>query len=312
MRVSRNRPGSKLSQASVVTIGNFDGVHLGHRRLIDKVNELAGERDARAVVTFEPLPLAFFNPDNAPARLSSPIGRVRLLESAGADLVWMLRFDSALASLSPRDFVRLALVESLGARHVVTGDDFRFGHKREGDLRLLASLGGEYGFVSHVVETLEQDGERVSSGAIRQALAADDFEKAARMLGRPWAIRGRVLEGQQLGRRLGYPTANILIRALPCPIGGVFAVRARVAGDTWCPGVANLGNRPMVAGEDTLLEVHLFDFDGDLYGKKMEVQFVAKLRNEERFATMDDMVVQMKMDEARARERLGVPDTRAD
>lgn len=304
MRVSRNRPGTKLSSSSVVTIGNFDGVHLGHQRLLRQCGQLAGESDDRVVVTFEPLPLAFFNPDGAPERLTPPVGRVRLLENAGVNLVWMMRFDSALAALSPGEFVRLALVESLGARHVVTGDDFRFGHRREGDIEMLKSLGEQYGFESHVAETLIQDGQRVSSGAVRDALARDDFEKAARMLGRPFSINGRVLRGQQLGRKLGFPTANIKIRALPCPIHGVFAVRARVEGGLWRNGVANLGHRPMVVGEDLLLEVHLFDFEGDVYGQKMEVQFVAKLRDEERFATMDDMVRQMKKDETRARAML--------
>ena len=302
MRVSRNRPGIKLSRSSVVTIGNFDGVHLGHRRLLDQCGMLAEGSDDRVVVTFEPLPLAFFSADSAPARLSTPIERVRLLEQAGANLAWLLRFDAALAGMSPQDFVRTVLVDSLGARHVVTGDDFRFGHKREGDIQLLRSLGEQHGFESHVAETLVQEGERVSSGAVRKALAADDFEKAARMLGRTWSITGRVMRGQQLGRKLGFPTANIKIRALPCPVHGVFAVRARTPGDAWREGIANLGYRPMVGGEDLLLEVHVLDFDGDLYGQRMEVQFVAKLRNEERFATMDDMVLQMKNDETRARE----------
>ncbi|HKJ18976.1 MAG TPA: bifunctional riboflavin kinase/FAD synthetase [Xanthomonadales bacterium] len=306
MRVSRNRPGTFLSDASVVTIGNYDGVHLGHQRLIDLCRSLAGPNGNVAVVTFEPLPLAFFGPQSAPARLTSPIERVRLLDEVGVDLVWMQRFDAKLASMEPQDFIRLALVESLGARHVVTGDDFRFGHKRAGDLEMLAALGAQYGFESHVASTLTQDGQRVSSGAIREALANSDFETAARMLGRSYTIRGRVLKGQQLGRRLGYPTANLKITALPSPLNGVFAVRARVMGDVWREGVANLGVRPMVEGEDFLLEVHLFDFEGDLYGRKLEVEFVAKLRDEARFETMADMVGQMKLDEAQARKRLGL------
>jgi riboflavin kinase/FMN adenylyltransferase len=220
----------------------------------------------------------------------------------------MLRFDQALAQLSPEDFVRQALVQSLGVRHVVTGDDFRFGYRREGDLKMLGALGARHGFESHVVDTLFQGGQRVSSGAVRESLAEGDFEAAARMLGRPFALTGRVLRGQQLGRRLGYPTANIKIRALPCPLHGVFAVKARVPGDArgdvWRPGVANLGLRPMVDGDDFLLEVHFFDFEAELYGQRLEVQFVAKLRDEARFETMDDMVGQMKEDESRARKIL--------
>ena len=304
MRVSRNRPGVSLARSSVVTIGSFDGVHLGHRALLDRCRSLSSPDDTRTVVTFEPLPRAFFYPHNAPPRLSSPAERIRLLKEAGVNLVWMMRFDQALARLAPEDFVRRVLVDSLGARHVVTGGDFRFGHKREGDLKMLATLGERYNFESHVVETLLQDGQRVSSGAVREALAAGDLEAAARMLGRPYGISGRVLRGQQLGRQLGYPTANLKIRAFPCPLHGIFAVRVRLAGGVWQPGVANLGWRPMVDGEDLLLEVHLFDFEADLYGRRLEAQFVAKLRDETRFPTIDDMVRQMKNDESRAREML--------
>ncbi len=293
-----------MLRSSVVTIGNYDGVHLGHQSLVKICRSLAGPDGQVVVVTFEPLPLAFFASDSAPARLSSPVERIRLLDGLGVDLVWMLRFDSELATLSPQDFVRQALVESLGAQHVVTGDDFRFGHRREGDLETLANLGRQHGFEAHVAPTLMQEGLRVSSGAIREALASSDFDKAAGMLGRCYSMRGRVLRGQQLGRRLGFPTANIKIRALPSPLHGVFAVQARTMDGRWQPGVANLGVRPMVAGEDFLLEVHLFDFEGDLYGRRLEVRFVAKLRDEARFATMTDMVEQMKIDEARARQLL--------
>lgn len=306
MRVSRNKPGTTLLRSSVVTIGNYDGVHLGHQSLLEQCRELAGSDGDVAVITFEPLPLAFFSPENAPARLTSPLERLRLLEQAGVNLAWLMRFDAELAALPPRDFVRLALVESLGVKHVVTGDDFRFGHRREGDLEMLAALGRQHGFKSHVAPTLMQGGERVSSGVIRKALAESDFDKAARMLGREFSIRGRVSRGQQLGRKLGYPTANVRVSALPCPLQGVFAVRARVMGDTWRPGVANLGRRPMVEGEDFLLEVHLFDFNESLYGHRLEVQFVAKLRDEAHFETMQDMVGQMNIDEAQAREKLGL------
>lgn len=309
MRVSRQRPGSDpervLASSSVVTIGNFDGVHLGHRALIRHCDALTAEGDALTVVTFEPLPRAHFDPDNAPPRLSPPADRLRLLEQAGVDLTWMMRFDQALAQVSAQEFVLQVLVNALGARHVVTGDDFRFGHKRTGDLNLMRRLGERHGFEAHVVPTVELEGQRVSSGAVRDALAADEFERAAKMLGRPFAIFGPVLRGRQLGRELGYPTANVRIRAMPCPIQGIFAVRARVAGDVWRPGVSSLGWRPMVAGEEMLLEVHFFDFEGDLYGRRLEVQFVAKLRDEAHFDTLDDMVRQMKDDESRARELLG-------
>lgn len=309
MRVARNRPGAgqgaPLARSSVVTIGNFDGVHLGHQALIDRCRSLGNPGDSLVVVTFEPLPRAFFDPEHAPPRLSSPVGRLRLLLEAGIDLVWMMRFDAELAGVGAEDFVRRVLVEALGARYVVTGADFRFGHRREGDLKLLRALGERYGFESEVVETLKLDGQRVSSGAVREALAGGEFAAAASLLGRPFAISGHVFRGRGLGRKLGYPTANLKIRALPSPLQGIFAVRARVAGDVWRPAVASLGSRPMFGGEEMLLEVHFFDFDEDLYGRRLEAQFVAKLRDEAHFATIDELVREMKNDEAQARGILG-------
>ncbi len=301
MRVCRDRPVVRLSRSSVVTIGNFDGVHRGHRALIDRCRSLQGSGDDLAVVTFEPLPLAFFRPDEPPSRLSSPAERIRLLREAGAGLVWILRFDRRLAEVGAEEFVSDVLVESLGARHVVMGDDFRFGHKRQGDLALMRRLGARHGFEAHVADTVTLDGQRISSGAIREALARSDFAHATRLLGRPYAITGRVLRGRQLGRRLGYPTANVAVRALPSPVLGVFAVRARVADGAWRAGVANLGRRPAVGGEELLLEVHFFDYGPDLYGQRLETQFVAKLRDEAHFDTMEELVRQMKKDEARAR-----------
>lgn len=301
MRVCRDRPVASLSRSSVVTIGNFDGVHLGHRALIDQCGSLKSDADDLAVVTFEPLPRAFFDPDNAPPRLSSPGEKIRLLDDAGAELVWMLRFDHRTAGIGAVEFVEDVLVRSLGARHVVTGDDFRFGHKREGDLELLSTLGEQHGFQAHVAKTVMLDGQRISSGAVREALADSEFARAAALLGRWYSIKGRVMRGQQLGRKLGYPTANVAIRARPSPVQGVFAVLARVKGEAWRPGVANLGWRPAVGGEDLLLEVHFFDFEGNLYGRRLETRFVAKLRDEAHFETMQDMVAQMKKDEQQAR-----------
>lgn len=323
MRVCRNRPvarsesgtgpgqehaaagATRLARSSVVTIGNFDGVHLGHRALIDRCEALRKEGDALVVVTFEPLPRAFFNPANAPARITPPADRLRMLERAGADLVWQMRFDRQFAALEAEAFVTRVLVDALGARHVVTGDDFRFGRGRKGDLALMTALGEQYGFRSHVVDTVTLNGQRISSGAVRAALAASDFEGAEAMLGRPFTMSGPVQRGQELGRKLGYPTANVRVRAHPCPIAGVFAVEARVSEDLWRPGVASLGWRPTVGGEDMLLEVHFFDFQANLYGQRMETRFVAKLRDEAQFDTIDQMVIQMRRDEAQAREILG-------
>lgn len=282
-------------------------MHLGHRALINHCSSLLAQGDDLAVVTFEPLPKAFFAPEHAPARLSPPGEKLKLLEEAGVDLVWQMRFDLALAVLEPRAFVELVLVKGLAARHVVTGDDFRFGRDRAGNLAQLRQLGGKFGFETHVVEGLHMDGQRVSSGTIRQALAAGDFALAARLLGRPYRMSGRVSRGQQLGRKLGYPTANLRVKALPSPVEGIFAVRARVPGDTWRPAVASLGWRPTVGGEDLLLEVHFFDYDASLYGQRLEVEFVAKLRDESHFRHIDGLVEQMKRDEEEARAILGAP-----
>lgn len=305
MRVSRKRPGAALVPSSVVTIGGFDGVHLGHDALIERCQALKSGGDKVTVVTFEPLPRAFFDPAHAPPRLSSPVDKLRLLRRAGVDFTWMMRFDASLARVSSVEFAERVLVRGLGARQVVTGVDFRFGHRREGDLDLMRRLGERHGFAVSVVDTVTVAGRRVSSGNIRAALAGGELELAAAMLGRPYTMCGRVLRGQQLGRRLGYPTANLKVRNLPCPLQGIFAAEARVAGEGWKPAVASLGRRPAVGGEDLLLEVHFFDVDEVFYGRWLEVRFVAKLRDESHFENIDELIRQMKRDEAEARTILG-------
>lgn len=311
MRLKRNRPGVPGSQPycrSVVTIGNFDGVHLGHQALVDCARQRTLPGEQLAVVTFEPLPQAFFRPEQAPARLSTVRQKLALLSGMGVELCWMMRFDQALSRLSPEEFVRQVLVDGLAARHVVVGEDFRFGHKRAGNLDLLTSLGQKAGFSVETVTAVLLAGERISSTAIRQSLAESDFSKAATMLGRPFRMDGHVVVGQQLGRKLGYPTANLRVKAQPCPIHGIFAVYARncelKGRQAWLPGVASLGRRPTVGGEELLLEVHLFDFAASLYGQRLQVEFVAKLRDESHFANVDTMRVQMQRDENEARKIL--------
>ena len=312
MRVIRNRPewGDRaFSPAnSVVAIGNFDGVHLGHRALIDRCKALAGPGDLAAVLTFEPLPLTFFRPEIAPARLSTVYQKLDLLQSAGIDLTWMMRFDEKLAGLTARAFVETALVDRMQAKAVVVGEDFRFGRGKNGDVSLLRKLGREFGFEVEAVPDVMCRGERISSSIIRSRLAEGDFESAAEFLGRPFRMEGHVCRGAGLGRKLGYPTANLAIRAEPSPLGGVLAAFSRVAGGPWLPSVTNLGRRPAVGGKEPLLEVHFFDFDEDIYGQRLEVQFVAKLRDELDFDTLDELVGQMKRDEQRARELLAVAD----
>jgi riboflavin kinase / FMN adenylyltransferase len=327
MRVIRNRPGpapgagrAKRGQQSpggrhspngaVVAIGNFDGLHLGHVALIGRCQRLAagagasgggGNRLAVAVATFEPLPQAFFRPQQAPARLSTVYQKLDTLRALGVDLAWLTRFDAQFAGLSARDFVERVLVADLGARHVVVGEDFRFGRGRQGDVALLRELGTELGFAVHVEPAVHRNGERISSSGIRAHLAAAEFDAAAECLGRPFRMEGRVIRGARLGRKLGYPTANLRIRAEPSPVVGVLAAFARVAGGAWRPAVTNLGRRPAVGGQELLLEVHFFDFDGDLYGQRLEVQFVAKLRDERGFQRIEDLVEQMQRDEQTAR-----------
>lgn len=307
MRVIQDNAARQLASASVVTIGNFDGMHLGHQALIRRCLAGAEPGQVTAVVTFEPLPQAFFRPEQAPARLSSPAQKLELIEESGIDLVWLMRFNQALAEMPAADFARSVLAEGLGARRVVVGSDFRFGRSRQGDVGLLTELGKGLGFAVEAVADVEVDGRRVSSTLVRELLASGDLETAARCLGRPFSMRGRVIAGQQLGRKLGYPTANLRLEAAPSPLSGVFAVRARVDGQgAWRPAVASLGVRPAVGGSEFLVEVHIFDFDGDLYQRELEVRFIARIRDEQDFPGMEELVEQMKDDEQRVREILNV------
>jgi len=316
MRLIRNRPGPNgnrhLPGGSVVTIGNFDGLHLGHHALLSQCRELASPERKVAVVTFEPLPTAYFSPQKAPARLTTVHGKLAILRSLGVDLTWMMRFDEAFAALSARAFVKQVLVRGLGAEAVVVGHDFHFGRGREGNADTLRALGDEFGFEEYIVPPVVRGGQRVSSSGVRSCLSAGDFAGAARLLGRPFRMDGHVVYGQALGRKLGYPTANLRIRSEPSPLTGVLATWARVDGGPWLPGVSNLGRRPAVGGGDPLLEVHFFDFDEDIYGKRLEVQFVAKLREEEHFDCLEWLVVQMKKDESAAREILARSEKPAD
>jgi riboflavin kinase/FMN adenylyltransferase len=308
VEVIRNRPGEHARTEgirSIVTIGNFDGMHLGHQALIRRCRELTGRGDQVAVVSFEPLPRAVFQPDAAPPRLSTVYQKLELLCAENVDLLWLMRFDAELAALPARDFIFQVIVSGLGARRVVVGADFRFGHRRQGDVNLLRALGSEFGFETDTVSAVYLGEERVSSSSVRLALSEGDFKRAAALLGRPFRMEGHVVQGRQLGRTLGYATANLRIRARPCPLQGIFAVKARFGGrggaDVWQPAVASLGWRPTVGGQEPLLETHLFDFEGELYGRRLEVEFVAKLREESHFGSLEELVKQMRRDEVEAR-----------
>lgn len=304
MRLYRDLSHVDVSTFSVVTIGSFDGLHLGHQALIRRCRELAGEAGEVAVVTFEPAPKAWFNPNSAVPRLIGVAQKLDLLEREGVDLVWMMRFNGRLASMEATEFVAHILVRGLAAQHVVLGEDFRFGKNRHGDLGMLRELGRTHGFEVHAVPTVTHDGVRISSTAVRDALAAGQLDVAAALLGRPYSVTGRVQRGRQLGRDLGFPTANVHPPAGDSPLRGIFAVRARVDDGPWQDGVANLGRRPAVGGQKLLLEVHLFECDDDLYGRRLETQFVGKIRDEEDFPSLDELVAQMTRDEAQAKAAL--------
>ena len=298
-----------MLQSPVVTIGNFDGLHLGHQALIQRCRLLADTKsndEARpiALVTFEPLPAAWFRPDDAPARLMSVRQKLTYLGNEGIDLVWMMRFNQSLAAMSAEKFVQSVLVDVLDAAYVVVGEDFHYGKARKGNTDTLRQAGEKFGFGLNTVAMIDVDGKRASSTNIRECLLAGELQEVSLLLGRPYRTQGRVIHGRQLGRKLGYPTANMPLAASPSPLNGIFAVRARWGESGWRNGVANLGTRPAVGGEGFLVEVHLFDFDGDLYGRQMEVEYVKKLRDEEHFKDLDDLIRQMREDERLAREYL--------
>jgi riboflavin kinase/FMN adenylyltransferase len=308
-RLSRDIAGPCLAPGgSVVAVGAFDGLHRGHQALLAQVRERAQASGLTPiVVSFEPLPRAFFSKEPVP-RLSSVREKLLGFEAAGVKKALILRFNHELTSMPAEDFVRRVLVERLGTREVWVGGDFRFGHKRGGDVALLEKMGAELGFTARVMPPVLLDGARVSATRVRMLLAAGEFAGAAPLLGRPFVIEGKVEYGNQLGRELGFPTANIHLRDRVPPVQGIFAVRVGL-GECECawPGVASLGIRPTVNQvPQPLLEVHLFDFEGDLYGQRMAVEFVAKLRDELKFDSLDALTEQMHRDARAAREVLGM------
>lgn len=294
--------GSLYPQGSVVCIGAFDGLHLGHRALVRHAVARARALGVPAVaLSFEPLPREFFAAGARPPRLMLPRARIEGLRDLGADGIGLLRFDAKLAAMSAENFVRDVLVGRLTAREVWVGPDFRFGHKRGGDMATLRRLGSHLDFEAGEIAPVLLDGERVSSTRIRQALGDGDFASAARLLGHPYAISGHVVRGKQLGRTLGFPTANLRFGGKTPAFFGVHAAWVHGIGAEPLPAVTSFGTRPTVDGIEPLLEAHLFDFDGDLYGRRIEVEFVAKLRDEEKFPDLPALVAQMHRDAAQAR-----------
>jgi riboflavin kinase/FMN adenylyltransferase len=294
----------RRGRGGVLTIGTYDGIHLGHQALLARLNEHAVRRGEPAVLlTFEPMPREFLAPNDPPARLTSLRERWRILSGTRLDYLWLLRFGEALRNLPGEAFAQL-LARELGPKLVVVGHDFRFGHRGGASASVLAAAGTRLGFEVDVLAPVTLDGERISSSGVRAALACGDFERARRWLGRPWSMRGRVQAGKGLGRELGFPTANLPLERRRAPVAGIFAVRVHGVTGAALPGVASLGTRPAVAGVEALLEAHVFDFCGDLYGREIEVEFAAKLRDEAPFATLDALTAQMHRDAAAARRIL--------
>jgi riboflavin kinase / FMN adenylyltransferase len=293
----------------VVTIGSFDGLHLGHRALIERALYHAAQRQVPAMmVSFEPLPREYLQPADPPARLTNLRERWRLLEHIGLERLCLLHFAEPLRSQTAEQFMQH--LRAAHARVIVIGHDFRFGRHGAANAQWCMENAARFGLMFDVIESIESGGERVSSGRIRAAVAVGDFATARRLLGRAYSMRGRVRHGNQLGRKLGFPTANIPVKRRRVPLAGVYAVWVRGAGtvrEPW-PAVASLGTRPMAGGGLPLLEACLFDFDGDLYDRELEVEFVALLRGENTFAfaSMEAMVAQMHRDAADARRILGV------
>jgi riboflavin kinase/FMN adenylyltransferase len=302
MRVFRghSRP---VSAPVVLAIGNFDGVHLGHVALMQQLAEVSARLQlVPTILTFEPHPREFFAPASAPARLTTLREKLELLADYGARQAMVCPFNAAFSALTAEEFIEQVLVKSLQVKHLIIGDDFRFGRGRTGDFSLLQAAGQKFGFSVEAMASVTVDGERASSSAVRAALANGDMVQAARFLGRPYMIDGRVAHGDKIGRQLGFATANIRIKHNPLPMTGVFAVQVSGLGDSLLPGVANLGVRPTVGGTRPLLEVHLFDFDRDIYGAHISVRFVHKLRNEQRFPNFDALKAQIAADAVAARD----------
>ena len=289
-----------------LTVGNFDGIHLGHQAMLARLTDEARRRGlASCVLTFEPHPREFFSPSTAPTRLTSLREKFELLAERGVERVHVERFVRSFAAIAPASFVEQVLTGRLKARWILVGEDFRFGAKRAGDLALLKTLGGRYGYGVEIMPVVMRAGTRVSSSAVRAALAAGDLAAAEALLGRPYSISGRVVHGRKLGRELGFATANVQLRHNRPPLTGIYAVRVHGIGAAARPAVASVGVRPTItASGRAVLEVHLFDFSGDLYGAHVRVEFLHKIRDEEKYSDLDTLKAQIGRDCEAARSFL--------
>jgi riboflavin kinase/FMN adenylyltransferase len=301
-------PAGAQKGGQALTVGTYDGLHLGHQSLLARLRGHAQQLGVPTVmVTFEPMPREYLTPDNPPVRLTSFRERWRCLEHMQLDAVCVLRFGAATRSLSADDFAGL-LAERLRPAIVVVGHDFRFGRGGGGTAEQLEAAGRRLGFAVDIVEPVTLAGERLSSSAVREALAAGDLARAERLLGRPYTMTGRVVRGEQLGRKLGFPTANVRFPHRRLPLAGIYAVRIKVRGGSGAAlnGVASIGTRPTVGGTEPWLEVHVFDFEADLYGREIAVECVQFLRPELKFDSLEAMVAQIHRDATQARALLNI------
>lgn len=289
----------------VATIGNFDGVHLGHQAVLQQTCAKAKQLQLpTTVITFEPQPQEFFRPLQAPPRLTRLREKLLALRPHAVDRILCLNFNRHLANLSAEQFIQSILVDGLGVRYLVVGDDFRFGKDRRGDFNMLVEVGRQQDFEVVNTHSFTLGNERVSSTLIREALWYGDLKRVTQLLGRPYSMCGRVAHGDKRGRTIGFPTANIYLHRKNTPILGVYAVQMTGVEDYPVNGVANIGTRPTVCGTRTLLEVHLFDFNKDIYGAHIEVVFVEKIRDEKRFESFDALKQQIQRDAQQARDIL--------
>lgn len=297
------RPGHR---GCVATIGNFDGVHLGHQAVIGQLSEKAAELGLPSLLMFfEPQPQEYFTPEQVPPRLTRLREKLLALRRFSLDRVLMVHFNRRFAAMSAEEFIQSVLVDRLGIRYLVIGDDFRFGRGRGGDFALLQQAGAIHGFEVANMHSFLVDGERVSSTGIRAAMGEGDMARAEKLLGRPYRMAGRVRHGEKRGRTIGFPTANLYLHRRAAPVSGVYAVEMFGVHGEPVPGVANVGSRPTVDGSRTILEVHLFDFDRDIYGCYVQVSFLHKLRDERRFDSFELLKAQIHEDARQARAYFG-------
>lgn len=298
LRATTHPPRS--TRPSVAMVGNFDGVHVAHQEIIKYAIKL-GQSDnlQSALINFEPTPKEHFLGTKAPARIYNLREKFEIIQSMGVDQFICLRFNETFAKMSAEDFVMNILLGSLQIKHLIVGDDFRFGHGRQGDTVMLQTMGKQYGYQVHDQDTILHAATRVSSSFIRKQLAAGEFELAHSLLGRRYSISGRVVHGEQRGRKIGFPTANILLKRRVSPLRGVFVVRANNETQSW-NGVANIGNRPTVNGQRVQLETHLFNCDTDLYGHRLHVEPLQKLRDEIKFSSFSELQTQITIDSQQA------------